>query len=81
MRKKRGKIEHHDLSNRAVVLVLILVMLASILSLGIYISTVQSNTTLSGGAILTIDMTKEPSLNSLSLEENNLEDKNGPTFQ
>jgi hypothetical protein len=39
--------------------------------------------TISGGAIITVDMTKEPLFDSQPqpLVENNLEDKNGPTFQ
>jgi|GEM_PF-3121236 len=83
MKKKRGKTKDYDISNRAVVLILILVLLISIVSLGVYISTVQKNTTLSGGAILSVDMTADQASSSqlVQLQKNNIEDKNGPTFQ
>ncbi|MFA6461106.1 MAG: hypothetical protein WCV90_02480 [Candidatus Woesearchaeota archaeon] len=83
MKKKRGVRKHQEISNKAVVLVLLLVIAVSLVSLGVYISTTQKNMTISGGAIITVDMTKEPLFDSQPqpLVENNLEDKNGPTFQ
>ncbi len=56
-----------DLSNRTVVLILILVVLVSVISLGIYIATVQEvQAQQSGPANLVVDMS-EPSLEDSSV--------------
>jgi hypothetical protein len=59
MRNKRKKevVLEKDLSNRVVVLVLILVILVSVISLGIYVATVQEiQDQQSGPANLVVDM-------------------------
>jgi len=60
-RKKKEVVLERDLSNRTVVLVLILVVLVSVISLGIYIATVQEiQEQQSGPANLIVDMSENP---------------------
>ncbi|MEK6938231.1 MAG: hypothetical protein AABX04_04265 [Nanoarchaeota archaeon] len=66
--KKRGSKREvfkasNEISNRTVVLVLILVMLVSIISLGIYIATVQEIQNQEAPPAMIIDLSQEPTIN------------------
>ena len=67
-RKKKEVVLEKDLSNRTVALVLILVVLVSIISLGIYVATVQEiQEQQSGPANLVVDMSYDPTMEASSV--------------